>query len=144
MPLPSINGEFTIVRDPDIKFSNNGKAWALIRAVAKDRVKDSNGNWADGEPMFIDIFVQGQAENLYESVCKGDSIIVSGKLRSREYDHNGEKRVGFSILADSIGPSLRWGPARTKKAAESAKPSSSVAADILGGQEIDQPDEAPF
>lgn len=141
--LPQINGEFVLVKDPDIKFNNNGKAWVVARCMAKDRVRDNNGGWTDGEPLFIDVFVMGQAENLVESACKGDTVIVSGKLRSREYDHNGEKRVGFSILADTIGVSVRWGPAKTRKSMETARNPVQVAADVLGAEEI-QDEDPPF
>jgi single-strand DNA-binding protein len=141
--LPSINGEFTVVKDPDIRYSNNGKAWAMIRGVAKDRVRDSNGNWADGDPCFIDIIVAGQAENLYESICKGDSIIVSGKLKARQYDHNGETRTGYSITATDIGVSLRWGAARTQKAIDSIKPGAQAAIDTLGAETLSPDDSEP-
>lgn len=143
MALPMVYGEFVLVKDPDIRFSNGGKAWAILRGVAKDRVRDSNGNWADGDPLFIDIIVAQQAEHLYESVCKGDTVTVAGRLKSREFEHNGEKRTGFTISADQVGVSVRWGPAKTAKAVESVKGNAQAAVDILGAEELTD-SEPPF
>jgi len=140
--LPTIQGEFKIVAEPEIRFSDKGNAWAKLRCVAKDRVRDSNGNWTDGDSCFIDIIIGAGAEHIVESVTKGDGIIITGKLKQREYEYNGEKRVSYQINADSAGVSTRFGPARTKTVIEQANPVT-AAQDTAGGTII-QPDEAPF
>ena len=139
--LPTIQGEFTAVAEPEIRFSDKGRAWGKIRGVAKDRVRDSNGNWSDGDPLYIDIIIGAGAEHLIESITKGDSIIVTGKLKQREYEYNGEKRTSMSIIADTHGVSTRYGQAKTKRASETT--GVQAAQQILGG-DIIQPDEAPF
>lgn len=136
--LPTITGEFGIVADPELRFSDKGSAWIKIRGIAKDRVRDNTGNWSDGDPLFIDIIYGGQAsQNLYESVVKGDTITVTGKLKQREYEKDGEKRTAMEIRADSIGVSVRWAPARTPN----VSPSVSVpeVADALGAEVVDVP-----
>lgn len=132
--LPPISGEFGIVADPEIRFSEKGNAWAKIRGVAKDRVRDAQGKWADGDPLFIDIIVNQGAENLAESVMKGDTLLVVGKLRQREYEVNGEKRTSYQISADSVGVSLRWGPAKTSRILGDSGVDAAKSA--LGGEEI--------
>ena len=62
--LPAVTGEFSIVADPEIRFTQAGKAWLKIRGKAADRVKDASGNWGDGDVMFIDIIV-GFGAGLY-------------------------------------------------------------------------------
>lgn len=133
--LPPITGEFGIVADPEIRFSEKGSAWAKLRCVAKDRVRDANGTWSDGDPCFIDVIVNQGAENLIESVVKGDSIVVVGVLKQREYEVDGQKRTSYQIRADAIGVSVRWGTAKTQKALESVG-NVAAAADALGGTEI--------
>jgi single-strand DNA-binding protein len=140
--LPIITGEFGVVGDPEIRFSEKGSAWLKVRGVAKDRVRDANGTWGDGDPLFIDILVNNGAENLYDSIVKGDSIIVTGKLKQREYEHNGEKRVDIQIRAESVGVSTRWNSAKTPKSLESNS-SIETAKESLGAVEI-EPTEAPF
>jgi single-strand DNA-binding protein len=140
--LPIITGEFGVVGDPEIRFSEKGSAWLKVRGVAKDRVRDANGTWGDGDPLFIDILVNNGAENLYDSIVKGDSIIVTGKLKQREYEHNGEKRVDIQIRAESVGVSTRWNSAKTPKSLESNS-GIETAKESLGAVEI-EPTEAPF
>ncbi len=125
MVLPVIVGEFGIVKDPEIKFSDKGTAWAKIRCSAKDRKRDANGQWTDSDPLFINVIVGTGAENLVESVRVGDTITVQGRLKMREYEVDGQKKQEYQIAADTVGVSMRWGAAKTPRAMED---SGSVAA----------------
>lgn len=141
--LPTIHGEFGVVAEPDLKFSTNGTAWLKLRGIAKDRVRDASGTWSDGDPLFIDIICNQGAENLFESIVKGDTIIVEGKLKQREYEKDGDKRTVIEIRANSIGVSVRWGTARTPGSLQSAS-GTAVAQEALGAMEVVDPDTAPF
>jgi len=141
--LPYISGEFGVVADPELRFSDKGTSWLKVRGVAKDRTRDSNGSWTDGEPIFLDIIISGKSgENLFESIAKGDSIMVSGKLKQREYEKDGQKRTVIEIRADNIGVSVRWGSAKTPKAIENTGSVSAVA-DAFGGHIVEET-EIPF
>lgn len=136
--LTQASGEFGIVNDPEIKFGANGGAYLDIRAVNKKRIRDSNGAWSDGEPTFIDVRVIGKtAEHLYESVAKGDSIIVIGELEGREYEKDGVRRTSYRLVASSVGVSVRWSPVRTQKAMEAA--AIETVTESLGGELVDAP-----
>lgn len=118
MALPMISGEFGIIDDPDIRFGDDGRAWIKMRGVAKDRRKNQQtGEWEDGDVCYIDIIVSGKpAENLSESVTKGDAITVSGKLHQREWKNNeGKTQKAYSLRADTVGVSTRFTPAPTPK-----------------------------
>jgi single-strand DNA-binding protein len=140
MTLPIITGEFGVI-SLDLKFSQKGSAWLKIRAVAKDRVRDANGTWNDGDPLFIDIVVNQGSEHLYESVVKGDTITVAGKLKQREYEVDGQKRTDIQIHADNVGVSTRWAPARTQRSIDAN--GVSAVKESLGAEVIEQT-EAPF
>jgi single-strand DNA-binding protein len=142
MPLSVVNGEFGIVSDPEIRFSTKGTAWAKVRGVSKDRTRDAAGNWTDSDPTFIDIIVFGKpAEHLIESVVKGDTILISGKLSQKEWeDKEGNKQTTYQITAENIGVSLRWGPAKTSKAGATV-PSMDSIKESLGAESIE---EVPF
>lgn len=133
--LPTISGEFGVVKEPEIRFSDKGTAWAKIRCSAKDRKRDSTGNWTDGEPLYINIIVGHGAEHLVESVSPGDSILVTGKLKMREYEVEGQKRQEYQIAADNVGVSVRWGPAKTQRTMESTG-NVQAAKEALGATEI--------
>lgn len=137
--LPIITGEFGIVGDPEIRYSDKGKAWAKVRGSFKERVRDSMGNWTDGERMFIDLIINVGAENLGESIAAGDTIVVTGRFMIRNWkDKDGNDRYTPEIRADNIGVSLRWGPAKTAKVLGDAG-NVANAMDALGATEV-----APF
>jgi len=141
MALASISGEFGVVSDPEIRFSDSGKAWAKFRGVTKERVRDAQGNWTDGKATFLDILCFGkEAENLTESVLKGDSVIVIGRMQQNEWtDDEGSKRVTYQVVADMIGPSLKWTAAKTQRMMEQG--AVDTAASVLGGEVLET---APF
>jgi single-strand DNA-binding protein len=134
--LPSIASEFGIAKLPEIMFGKEGKAWAKIRCVAKDRVRDAMGQWADGEPLFIDVIVNSGAEHLVDSVTVGDSIIAIGKLVQRDYEKDGVKHSILQFRAESVGVSVKWGPAKTQRVLE--------ASGISAVKEVLNATEAPF
>lgn len=148
MALPIITGEFGLISDPEIKFANSGKSWAKVRGVAKDRVKDSNGQWSDGDPTYLDIVCFGkEAENLVESAAKGDTIIISGKFQQKEWTgEDGVKKNSYRVVADTIGVSLKWTPAKTPRVLGDHQPGNAKSNIANAVQELtsSQPDEAPF
>lgn len=145
MALPRITAEMAVVMEPEVRFSEAGKCWMKLRCVGKDRKRDSNGEWTDGDPLFIDVLVFGKyAENLAESVIKGDTILVDGKLSPNKWtDKEGNERNDVRIMADEIAVSVKWGPARTDGARDSMG-GSQAAKDGLGATEVTQPTDAPF
>lgn len=135
--LPIVTGEFGVVKDPEIRFTDKGSAWAKIRCSAKDRKRDANGNWTDADPLYINVIVGAGSEHLVDSIAPGDSIIVTGRLKMREYEVDGQKRQEYQIAADSVGVSTRWGTAKTSRVSDKDEAmSSSAVADALGGTEI--------
>ena len=47
---------------------------------------------------------------------------MTGRLEQREYEHNGEKRNVVEIVADEVGPSLRWAQADVIKNERTSAP----------------------
>jgi single-stranded DNA-binding protein len=117
-----------------MRFSNDGKPWLKIRAVAKDRRYNSETRQYEDVPdstLYIDITVGGKsAENLAESVTRGDQIIVSnGSLSMREWENDaGVKQKAYSIRAREIGVSTTFGPALSSKTKPAPQPPQSTEA----------------
>lgn len=117
---PHICGEFRLVADPELRFTPSGAAVCNVRLVAQDRKKDDQtGEWSD-DPNNI-AWVSGsvwrlKAENVAESLRQGDLVVVVGKLRTREYEVNGERRTATEINIDHIGASLATATAKVTKA----------------------------
>ena len=61
-----------------------------------------------------------QAEHAAESLGKGSRIVVVGRLQQRSWTaEDGSARSVVEVVADELGPSLRWATATTTKATRS-------------------------
>jgi len=57
------------------------------------------------------------AENIVESLAKGDRVFVHGTVTTEAWTdkESGDKRTAQRVLADIVGPSLRWATTRITK-----------------------------
>jgi single-strand DNA-binding protein len=104
-----------ITRDPELRFTNAGMAIASFGLAVNDR-RQRNGEWEE-QTSFFDITCFGQmGENAAESLNKGSRILVTGRLQQRSWEtQDGQKRSKVEVVADEIGPSLRWATAQVVK-----------------------------
>lgn len=125
-----VNAELSVV-NVELKFGNDGKSWVKLRLVSKERIRDANGSWTDGDPTFIDGYVSGKpAENLVESVQPGDQVIVVGKVLNKPWTTaEGEKRDGWRINITDIGVSTRFTTAPSERSREIGAPKASAPAE---------------
>jgi single-strand DNA-binding protein len=102
--------------DPELRFTPSGAAVANFRIAINTRVRDGD-TWKDGEPSFFRINVwRQQAENVAETLQKGNRCVVIGRLRSRSWETpEGEKRSATEVEADEVAPSLRWATAKVER-----------------------------
>jgi single stranded DNA-binding protein len=62
---------------------------------------------------------RGQAENLAESLTKGDRVMVTGRLRQRSWETpEGDKRSVTELEADEVGASLKWATAKVERSSQ--------------------------
>ena len=55
-------------------------------------------------------------ENTAACITKGTRLVVSGRLEQRSWEtQDGEKRTVVEVIADELGPSLRWAQAHVEK-----------------------------
>jgi single-strand DNA-binding protein len=109
-----------LVDDPQLRYTPTGNAVAHFRVASTPRFRDQQtGEWKDGDSLFLTCNVWRQAaENVAESLQRGMRVIVSGRLRQRQYEtREGEKRTVYEIEADEVGPSLRNASAKVTKSA---------------------------
>ena len=111
-----------LVDDPELRFTPAGQAVARFRVASTPRFRDNaTGEWKDGDSLFLTCNVWRQAaENVAESLQRGMRVIVSGRLRQRQYEtKEGEKRTVYEIEVDDVGPSLRNASAKVTKSSRS-------------------------
>jgi single-strand DNA-binding protein len=106
----------TIVADPEMRFLGSGKAVANFTVAQNPRVKDGN-EWKNGEATFFKCNAwEGMAENIVESLRKGDRVIVQGGMYTRAWDDKeGNKRTSLELRVEAVGPDLRYATAAVTK-----------------------------
>ena len=142
--------------DPELRYSPAGNPFTRLSVAHTDRFKDGDGKWQDGDTFWWNVTVFGSlSENVAESLHKGDRVIVAGRVTPNEWkDKEGENRRSVRIIADSVGPDLRWATAnihRVSKEDGRKGPTDRKASDMADEwdrktdkKESYGPDEAPF
>jgi single-strand DNA-binding protein len=108
-----------LVADPELRFTSTGQPVATFRIASTPRVMDRATNeWKDGDSLFLTCNVWRQAaENVAESLQRGMRVIVTGRLKQRNYEtKEGEKRTVYEVEVDDVGPSLRNASAKVNRA----------------------------
>src|SRR3954453_7531192 len=115
MPDNSITVVGNITRDPELRFTTGGRAVASF-GIAVNRRYQVNNEWQE-QTSFFDVVAWAQlGENAAASLAKGARVIVNGRLEQRSWEtQDGEKRSKVEIIADEIGPSLRWATAQIER-----------------------------
>ena len=108
-----------LVADPELRFTPAGQPVATFRIASTPRIRDNATNeWRDGDSLFLTCNVWRQAaENVAESLQRGMRVIVTGRLKQRNYEtKEGEKRTVYEVEVDDVGPSLRNASAKVNRA----------------------------
>lgn len=104
----SVVGNMT--RDPELRFTTNGAAVCNFSIAVNRRWWSKAMNDWEEDTSFFDVTAWAAiAENVAESLERGDRVIVVGRMDQRTWENDqGEKRSKVEIVADDVGPSLRW------------------------------------
>jgi single-strand DNA-binding protein len=99
-----------LTRDPELRYTPSGAASAQFGIAVNRRWQNRQTNeWEEAVSFFNIVAWRDLAENASESLSKGSRVIVTGRLEQRSYETaEGEKRSVVEVVADEIGPSLRW------------------------------------
>jgi len=113
--------------DPELRFTPSGSAVANFTIASTPRTFDRTSNeWKDGETLFLRASIWREAaENVAQTLTKGMRVVAQGRLKSRSYDKDGEKKTVIEFEVDEIGPSLTYASAvvtRTQKAGNQGAP----------------------
>lgn len=117
MSKMTISGRLTA--DPQLRFIPSGDAVASFTVAQNDRRYDKATNqWVDGEALFLKVEAWRQlGEGAAEQLRKGDAVVVVGTLKPDNWEKDGQKRIGFKLVAEDIGASVR----ARKRAEEAAQ-----------------------
>ena len=137
----TITGNLTA--DPELRFTPSGAAMTRFTVASTPRLFDQQaGQWRDGDPLFMSCTAwRDMAENIAESLHKGDRVVVTGRLRLSKWETpEGEKRQQHQLDVEEIGASLRYAHVQVRKLTRAAAPGgNSGGADPFASGAGDEP-----
>lgn len=99
-----------VANEPQLQFSEKGTDFCRFRLAVDVRTQNANGDWEKTGTEFYSVTAfRETAQHVADSIKKGQRVIVMGTPKIEEYEKDGETRTDKVILADEVGPSLRWG-----------------------------------
>lgn len=103
------SGSGNLGNDPDLRYTGSGLAVCSF-SVAVYEGKDKPSSWYDVTCW------DKLAENVAESVGKGDRVTIVGRLTQDKWEtDSGEKRSKVKIIADDVSVSLKWATATVSR-----------------------------
>jgi single-strand DNA-binding protein len=134
-----------LVDDPELRYTQSGTAVTNLRVAVTQRIQQ-DGQWRDGETNFFKVNVwRGQAENLADSLGKGDRVMVTGRLRQRSWETpEGDKRSVTELEADEVGASLKWATAKVERVSQRGNGERTQGRERAAERGGDFNDPAPF
>jgi single-strand DNA-binding protein len=145
-----------LTRDPELRQTPNGQSVASFSLALNRSYKGADGNWTEATD-YIDIVAWGPlGERVAQYLTKGRPCLVNGRLQSRSWEQDGQKRSKTEVVAQDVtflGGGGGDGGARTSggdefdqtpKATPSKKPKKDdIVIEDIGDEPINL-DDIPF
>jgi len=105
------------VTDVSLRVTSTGASVASFRIASNSsRFDKSTSSWIDQEPSYLSITAWSQlAENVALSVHKGQPLVVTGKLKVRQWQDADKSGTNVEIDAIAIGHDLNRGTSEFTK-----------------------------
>lgn len=112
-----------VATDPVLGTTGGGAAVTNFRVASPQRRFDSaSQRWVESGTNWYSVAAyRNLAEHAKASLRSGDSVIITGKLKIRNWESNGKHGTSIDIDADVIGHDLRWGTSAYARAARSSE-----------------------
>jgi single-strand DNA-binding protein len=89
-------------KDPELRYTASGVPVATFSLATSEMWKDKDGQQRERTDWHSIVAWSKLAEIIQEIVKKGSRLLVEGKIQTRSYEKNGEKRSVTEIVADNI------------------------------------------
>ncbi len=143
-----------LTRDPELRQTPKGQSVCSFSLALNRAYKGADGEWQETTD-YVDIVAWGPlGERVAQYVTKGRPVLVSGRLQSRSWEQDGQKRSKVEVIAGDVtflggrtdGPSSDYSDSSAApskpKPAKKAKEDDVVIEDI--GEEPINLDDIPF
>jgi len=145
-----------LTRDPELRQTPTGQNVTSFSLALNRSYKDQSGEWQEATD-YIDIVAWGPlAERVSQYLTKGRRCLVQGRLQSRSWEQEGQKRSKVEVLANDVtfldsrgggeegGSNFGGGSSEpASKPASSAKKKDDVVIEDVGDEPINL-DDIPF
>jgi len=116
-----------VASDVTHRHTTGGVSRAGFRIGATERRYNAeSGEWVDGNKLYLSVVCWRRlADGVVASLGKGDPVIVSGRLYTRDFEVDGQRRSVMEVEASAVGPDLTWcvaDPQRGRSAAAIVAP----------------------
>src|SRR3954470_21637617 len=120
-----------LTRDPELRTTPSGASVCSFSLALNRSYKNAEGSWVEATD-FIDIVAWGPlGERVAQYLTKGRPALVSGRLQSRSWEQDGNKRSKVEVVAQDVtflgGPG-GGGPSTSSGQADDMDQSASAAA----------------
>ena len=91
-----------LTRDPDLRQIPSGQSVCSFSLALNRSYKNKEGEWTEATD-FVDVVAWGPlGERVAQYVTKGRPVLVSGRLQSRQWEQDGQKRNKLEVVANDV------------------------------------------
>ncbi len=91
-----------LTRDPELRQTPSGQSVVSFSLALNRSYKDQSGEWQEATD-YIDVAAWGPlAERVAQYMTKGRRCLVQGRLQSRSWEQDGQKRSKVEVLANDV------------------------------------------
>ncbi len=142
-----------LTRDPELRQTPSGQSVCSFSLALNRSYKDQAGEWQEATD-YIDVVAWGPlGERVSQYLSKGRRALVQGRLQSRSWEQDGNKRSKVEVLANDVtfldgrdgggeGGDAAPAPRASSSSSSSSKKKDEVIEDI--GDEPINLDDIPF
>jgi single-strand DNA-binding protein len=91
-------------KDPELKYTPSGTAYAKLALATNERYKDKDGQWQDRTEWHNVVLWQRLAEIAGEYLKKGGKVYIEGRLQTRSWDdkQTNQKKYMTEVVANDL------------------------------------------
>jgi single-strand DNA-binding protein len=91
-----------LTRDPELRTTPNGTTVCSFSLALNRSYKNADGDWQEATD-FVDIVAWGAlGERVAQYLSKGRAALVNGRLQSRSWEQDGQKRNKLEVVAQDV------------------------------------------
>src|SRR5690554_3968446 len=91
-----------LTRDPELRQIPSGQSVCSFSLALNRGYKNAEGEWQEATD-YVDIVAwAGLGERVAQYVTKGRPVLVNGRLQSRSWEQDGQKRSKLEVIAADV------------------------------------------